>query len=379
VRDAVAVAREWAGEGFVALLLSGSHATGEAVWFEIGGRRLTVSDVDLYAVLRDAGACRAAAARARAEGAAAAARLRASGLEAPLEVGFVTPDGLARMPARPGTIELARHGVVVAGEAAMLGRVPRWSPREVSGEEVALLLENRGFELLFAWPSLAAEDVLARVRARHATLKAVADLATVLALRAGELPDGTASRLAWARERAEGLLGPALPTDLSGVPAGMEALWTACLAWRRGEAGLPPAGEGTEEWRRSVRAWCAVWWWLFDRAGREPWSRARQVAARAPLRRRLRRGLFAPGPASLADRARRMLAGTPQHRVNGSAAILLLSAAAAAGTPVLSPSALRTLRALGVTRATTWAEARAEVMRAWDRIVLGGRRGTETP
>lgn len=379
LREAVGIAREWAGDGLVALLLSGSHATGEAVWFERDGRRLSLSDVDLYAAMRDPRACRAAAERARRGRAAAAERLHAAGIDSPLEVGFLTLDGLARMGAKPGTIELARHGVVVWGDPAALARVPRWAPREVPAEEAALLLENRGLELLSAWPRIASPDALDRLHARHASLKTAADLASVLALRAGELPDGTAARVAWALPRAGAVLGPALPADLLDVPAGLEALWDAALMWRAGAGKSPTAAEGMAEWRRVTRAWCAVWWWCFAERGREPWGRALRVAARAPLPRRLRRGLLAPGGGSPSRRARLALAGTPQHRVNASAAILLLAAAAAVGSPVLSAGALRALRALGVTEAGAWDDARRDVLGAWNAIVLGGARPVGTP
>lgn len=376
VREAIAVASEWAGDGLVSLLLSGSHATGESVWLETGGRRVTLSDVDLYAAMRDEGARRAAAERAHRGRAPAAARLREAGLEAPLEVGFLTREGLSRMPARPGTIELARHGRVVAGDGSALARVPRWSPRDVPAEEAALLLENRGFELLLAWPALGSAEPLERARARHGTLKAAGDLAVVLALRAGELPDGTAARVAWARERAATLLAPSLPPDRLGAPAELDRLWSSCLAWRGGGAGPPEPGAAAEEWRCAVRGWTAVWWWWFAGPEREPWQRALRSAARAPLPRRLRRGLRGPGAGSPARRLRLALAGTPQHRVNASAAVLLLAAAASGSPPGLPAGALRALRALGVREAGTWDEARLEVVRAWDELVLGGQRGT---
>lgn len=378
VREAVAVAREWAGDGLVALLLAGSHATGEAVWLEHGGHRVTLSDVDLYAAMRDESACRTARARARAGRAAAAERLRATGLEAPVEVGFLTLEGLARLPAKPGTIELARHGRVVAGEASALGRVPRWTPRDVPAEEAALLLENRGLELLLAWPDLGADDPLARARARHGTLKAAADLAAVLALRGGELPDGTAARVAWARERLATLLAPVIGPERLGIPAELVRLWDACLAWRAGGAAPPAAAAADAEWRSAVRAWCAVWEWWFGGAV-EPWERALRAGARAPLRRKLRRGLGATGAGGPARRLALALAGTPQHRVNASAAVLLLCAAAVGpgATPGLPAGALRALRALGVSEAGGWGEARRDVVRAWDEVVLGGRRGTD--
>src|SRR5207244_4424778 len=72
------------------------------------------------------------------------------GLAAPLEVAFVTLDGLARMPARPGTVELARSGRVLFGDAAVMERLPLWEPASIDREERMLLLENRAFELWWA-------------------------------------------------------------------------------------------------------------------------------------------------------------------------------------------------------------------------------------
>jgi hypothetical protein len=377
IGEAVAVAREWAGEGLVALLLSGSHATGEGVWLEHEGRGITLSDADLYAVMADERACREGAARARAGRPAAAERLRRAGLEAPLEVGFLTRAGLARMGAKPGTIELARHGRVVAGDPGALAEVPRFAPRDVPAEETALLLENRGLELLAARPPAAARGPLERARALHGTLKAAADLAAVLALRAGELPDGTAARVAWARERAAAALAPVLSPDRLGLPAELGRLWDDALAWRTGRAHAPTGDEAAGAWRSAVRAWCAVWDAGSGGTAREPWERALRSAARAPLRRRLRRALSAPAAGSPLRRLALTLAGTPQHRVNASAAVLLAAAAASRSTPALPAGALRALHALGVSGASGWEEACRDVVRAWDAVVLGGQRGTD--
>lgn len=373
VREAVAIAREWAGEKLVALLLAGSHAAGEAVWLEHGGRRVALSDVDLYAAMRDEAACGAAAARAAAGRVAASVRLRAVGLEAPLEVGFLTAAGLARMPAKPGTIELARHGRVVAGDAAAHARVPRWSPRDVPAEEAMLLLENRGLELLLAWPLLGSEDPLERARARHGTLKAAADLAAVLSLAGGELPDGTAARVTLARERLAGV-----PALAAAAGDDLRRLWSACVAWRSGGVSPSEPDAVKAEWLAAVRAWCAVWEWRFAALARDPWERALRSASRASLPRRLRRGLRAPGPGSFGRRLALAVAGTPQHRVNATAAVLLRIAASSPHDAELPAGARAALRRLGVSAAETWEAARRDVVRAWDEVVLGGRRGTGT-
>jgi hypothetical protein len=110
-------------------------------------------------------------------------------------------------------------------------------------------------------------------------------------------------------------------------------------------------------------------------------------ARRARLRRRLRRALSWPtrsglGP-SLAGRLRYALCGTPHHRVNASAAILLLAAAEEGWSgmdPPLPAPAERSLAALGGAPAaarTDWGAAARAVVGAWDCWVLDGQRTAE--
>src|SRR5262245_58311501 len=146
------------------------------------------------------------------------------GLAAPLEVGFQTPEDLARLPARPGTIALQRSGQVVDGDPAWLARVPVWSARDVSREELWLLLENRGFELLWAWAVSPATAELIQLQGRHAVLKCALELAAVIALAAGEYPASARERVAFARRRR-----PAQGPGAAGEPP-----WEAALDWRAG-------------------------------------------------------------------------------------------------------------------------------------------------
>src|SRR5262249_12067536 len=133
---------------------------------------------------------------------ASARERREWGVLAPVEVAFVTFAGLARMPARPGTVELSRSGRVVAGDPGALARLPRWQPGAIGADERLLLLENRAFELLWAdaaW-TRGATDAGLRLRARHAILKTALELAAARTLARGELPEGAAARVARARE-----------------------------------------------------------------------------------------------------------------------------------------------------------------------------------
>lgn len=390
----IALARGWAGPERLALILSGSHARGDAVWAEVAGRTLSLSDLDLYAVVPDRAAQRAAIVRAAAARSGLKSRLSGLGLAGALEVAFLTPEDLARLPARPGTLELKRHGRVVEGDPAWLARVPQWAPRDVSAEEALLLLENRAFELLDARTGLAQRDPLARLEARHATLKTALDLAGVACLTAGEYPDGAPARVACARAR-----GPR-------PGSGPEPPWEAALAWRAGRVVRLEASAGASEWLATAGAWVALWRERVvaltgdgattspgpDRGG-DAYVMARQAARRASLRRRARQALTfrarsAAGP-GLLDRLRFWSRGTPQHRLGASAAVMLVRAvvAAADATPPGAPpgpgrdpaSGWRaTLAWLGVVRHPGEAgEAERELVRRWDRWVLDGQRTAE--
>lgn len=371
------LAREWTAGPREALVLSGSHAAGAGVWCAVGGRVVALSDVDVYAIMADEASARAARARVRAAGAGLAAKLLALGFAAPLEVGVLSLTGLERQPARPGTIELGRRGRVVDGDPGALRGLPSFGGGDVSREETLLLLENRGFELLIARPALAAGDALARLRARHATLKAAADLAGVLALRHGEWPEGARARIDWARAHALPLLEPSAPPVRNWSVGALESLWRSALAWREGDVELPPVDEAMAEWEAAASAWAATWWHLHEGGPRDPWARALRVAARAPVRRRMRQAVAQGAAVPLAARLRSACRGTPQHRIHGSAAVLLLAAASSAGAPALPAGALRALRVLGVTAAADWEGARSQVLRAWDHGLLDGLRTGE--
>lgn len=369
------IARRWAGTDRLALIVSGSHAAGEAVWVSHQGRSVCLSDLDVYAVVRDAAARRAAIARARSEAEGLGARLLAMGLAAPLEVGFHTPADLAALPARPGTLALRRSGRVVDGDPAWREAVPAWTARDVPREEIWLLHENRGFELLWAsCPASAEPPGLGALRRRHAVLKCALDLATVIALAAGEDPGSAAERVAWARPRWS--LPPWSLAGASSPP------WEAALAWRGGDAEPLAADAAASERMRTVAAWVTVWHGL---AG-QPWDPSRpfaaipRVARRARLRRRLREALR-PDPAVArlrhpGGRLRHALDGTPRHRLNAAAAaLLMLEASSAIGDRAAAAREReldRVLRRLGVERSGV--DRGAALVRAWDMGFLDGQR-----
>jgi hypothetical protein len=274
------------------------------------------------------------------------------------------------------------------GDASVRDVIPHWQPGDIAREEITLLLENRAFELLLGWPALASGSALECLRGRHARLKTIADLAGVFALEAEEWPAGAAARIDWARSHALAGFAEHVPGALVDVPAALDGLWDQALDWRAHDAAhpvtsVPSPAEARTEWRAAARAWSAVWWHHEGGTSErfDPWPLATETASRAPLRRRVRRALE---PASrsgvtppIGGRLRHLLAGTPQHRVNASASVLLIAAAVSPSAPALPAGALRALRSLGVSDARDWEQARAQVVRAWDLWVLDGQRTAE--
>jgi hypothetical protein len=374
--------RAAAGDALEAVVLSGSHATGEAVWASHDGQRVSLSDLDLYVILRDEAAVPGARRSLRLPPADV---LLHAGLAGPAEAGFVTLEGLARMSARPGTVELARSARVIEGDPGLLARLPRWEPGAITQEERLRLLENRAFELL--WARLIGSSGLDGLRAQHAVLKCALDLAASRALDRGELPASAAARVSLAIALGE----PAgSPSWLAGAWPGLAPLWRAAVAWREGAAVACSHDAFRADWRAAARGWAAAWWTETapNSTSGEPFARALEAAARGSLARRLRHAMRPlPGwPAAQAlahrlassggDGSRRAqggspllhaTAGTPELRLHGVAAVLVLAAAQAAGEPALPAGALHALRRLGLPRLRSFDDVARVALCAWGR------------
>jgi predicted nucleotidyltransferase len=364
---ALALVGRWVDEP-LAVVLGGSHARGEAVWLELEGRRVCLSDLDLHAVVPDARA------RLRAEGRFAApadlSALRAAGLDGPLELGVHTAAEWAALPARPATLELRRSGRVIQGDRAWIERLPDWRPSDVSREEVLLLLENRAFELIAArWPR--GGGAAAEMRSAHAQYKVALDLAMVERLESGAFEADASSRVRAARETRR----------LAGIPPRPEPAWDSALGWLAGR--VPAPAERAADWDRVAECWVRAW---SERVapGAETGDLeriARAAAGRARLRRRVRLAL-APEirrdcSPPLAARLAHLIAGTPQHRLDASAGALL-SAVVLARSSRDPESAGRRLRGivaeLGAVAPGTFDEIAARLLETWERWVLSGTR-----
>lgn len=360
------------GPTLEALLLSGSHATGDAVWADIEGRARCLSDLDLYAVLPDERSCEAS--RQGRWTSEQSGRLAEAGAWGPVEVAYLTRPGLARMTARPGTITLRIAGRVLHGDASTLALVPDVSVADIDFEERLALLENRGAELLGGKPGSSGARPESRWLARHATFKVALDLAGLLTLEAGQWPARVRERVAIAERRLHERPMPVTPDEPADA---LPAVWRRAIAWRAAPS-APVAGQDSQEWLAVVRQWCRMWWRLVTPSHHpeaEPWSAIRAVAARAPWPSRLRRSIgFRPRAGRPEGRMGHLLlaaAGTPVHRLTGSLTTLLFAASTSPAEPVLSAGAARTLAALGVIDASDWQQAARASHDCWSRWVAG--------
>jgi hypothetical protein len=290
-------------------------------------------------------------------------RLRATlGLEAPIEVAFMAPEQLERMTPRPATLDLPRRLVQLAGDDVWRSRFPRFQPSDVPLEEVRLLVENRGFELLDALARRRRPGELEALRRRHAVLKTVLELATAHGFLTGDHAESAEERVA--RARAKDRAFDASP-------------WSEALAWRSGAIAAVPADLEADEWDRAARAWCAAWRRAHGAAaGDDAASLVRHAGARAPWRSRIRQALsFHSGSGRVPALGARLLhapRGTPQHRLNASAAAVLLAAGERGSAAASLPA---NLRALGVIPADLDGEAAAaRLVRCWDTWILDGQR-----
>ncbi len=131
-------------DAIACIFAGGSLARGEAWYARIDGELEVYSDVDLYVVVDDE--AKLAAVRSAA---ASLATPEAGGVRflRPPDVGVYTRSDLAAQPARPGTIDLPVHHLLLHGDSSVPERLPRLDPSRIVREEALYLLENRVTEI----------------------------------------------------------------------------------------------------------------------------------------------------------------------------------------------------------------------------------------
>jgi len=364
----------------VAVDLIGSLARGEGTVLELGERPLVLSDLDLAVVLPDGRSRERAAPRLARASLALASDFATWDFLGAVDLGAYAVADLPRQAARPGTLEWARSGVTLAGDAELRARVPVHLPAAIPFEEILRLLENRLLELLAAHAG-ATSDRRRLWAAVYAGGKGVLDAALARLLMAGECPVGVEER---SRVYAQGPRGDAAPSAES------VGFWTtfkltptaASVAGRYGaHLGLGEWAEGA--WCEGGRALLAAYhdivvthWpaadgaWLARAAGR---ARHRRRIRRAldAWRENRRRGL-AWGRLGNVGRFAQM--GAPEHVLGAAAAQLVAEAVGeSAGTGGL-PGLSKIGGFVAQAAAAPWEERRRQAVLAWDRWVLRGTR-----
>ncbi len=367
-------------------ILGGSLARGEGTVWRDGVRVRALSDLDLAIVFAEPAAAARARAIAPATARGLARRLRARGLLGPVDLGVYALADLPRQGPRPGTLEMRRSGRVLWGPPDLPARFPELAEQDVPRDEALVLLENRGIELLHAWPGDApADDVDRQLVGMYAGLKAVVDAAFALVVATGRVPATQQARQAaleiLAVEGRSEALDAVLPDFIAeaafwgrmklapdpaaialhlGAPDVRDPVALARRAWRAGAHAhlLAYRTLGVHAAHRArLRRRLRRWWEesrrfaAFERAGRAPWS-------------------LRPWPA----RARLVAAGAPEHQLAACGAALLAAwdepgaggadwrAAMEHHFPGALPSRLE------------WDSCRTAVVRLWDAMHMGGVR-----
>jgi len=389
--------------GIQGLVLGGSLARGEGtVWPGFGGP-VALSDVDLAAVVDD----RARAARELpAVRAGIARRLAARGLAGGFDLGVYAPDDLARQGPRPGTLEYRRSGRVLLGPEGLTAGFPALTEKDVPPEEALVLLENRGAELLLAWPgphegTAGPEESRHALAAMYAGMKTVLDGAFALVVQSGSCPASGKARQAalesWTTvEGRSETLRAVLPDFFEDVRfwgAMKLAPDPASIALR---LEVPDAADvvalGRRAWREGARAWLGCYRIVAARQFGVPVTTrlehlAFHAAHRARPRRRLRRWLEAARDHAALDRAGRArwalrplreraglaLAGAPEHELAACVALLVGAWADPADGPDFR-AAMKRLFPGECPARLDWDRCRRAAVLLWDTLESGGAR-----
>jgi hypothetical protein len=157
----------------VAVFAGGSLGRGEVWAAHVDGCLEIYSDVDLYVVVDGAEACEAARRAVQAAQAESIAPGDAVFLRA-VEVGVYTRSDLLAQPVRPGTVDLARHHLLLHGDASVLRELGSAMERPIDEREALYLLENRATELSYGG---AGDEARARRLEAVAALKGRLDVA----------------------------------------------------------------------------------------------------------------------------------------------------------------------------------------------------------
>ncbi len=165
-------------------MLAGSLARDEGTFVETDRGRRLLGDAELLLVFEDGIAPPPAAdlalIREQIE-----ERLRRRGIRAEITLSAVGRGYLRRLPPSIFAYELRASGEAVAGEAAVLGLIPKFAAADIPREDAWRMLANRLVEQLAGTDELLAERPIISPEAHYRTVKLYLDMATSLLVFAG--------------------------------------------------------------------------------------------------------------------------------------------------------------------------------------------------
>jgi predicted nucleotidyltransferase len=351
------------GEFVEAVFLCGSFAAGdESVVLETDPPVL-LSDVDLVVVVRSLDTLLAWNGRRAELGAACEELWREVRFSGRVEVGVMLARDLAAMPAKPGVYDMRERGRVLAGDPAILGRIPAYVPSDITAREAVTLVENRGVSLLDARPGAGRGGAADPYPFLYRIARAYTDIAAAALSLAGAYVPGYAARAKLVRE----MVGAGERIPVAGLVDA--ALVENIERWTAFKLEPSAAAAGSD---RGPRAAEAIW----EETARdlvEFWRRARR-SGRAGVRRDNLRAWKAY--LSSLDGRRRIaivaaLGGTLLVRTPLEAAreegMRLLDHRVTRG----AAAPVRSARGGFPHRGGDWERAAAEVCAVWNGIVFG--------
>jgi hypothetical protein len=111
-----------------------------------------------------------------------------------VDVGFMLPADLERLPPRPGVFDLKKHGRTIYGCGKVLDLIPNYEPEQIGGREAVTLLENRIASLLGRFADRTAAEGRFHYPFYYEIARVHTDIATALLCISGLYAPGYRSR-----------------------------------------------------------------------------------------------------------------------------------------------------------------------------------------
>lgn len=210
-----------------AVFLCGSFAAGDESVVLEADPPVLLSDVDLVVIVKSLETLHEWRGRRADLGAACEDLWRDVRFSGKVDVGVMLVRDLEAMSAKPGVYDMRARGKVLAGNPAILDRIPAYAASDITAREAVVLVENRGVSLLDLRPGGRCRGETEPYRFLYGIARAYTDIAAAALAIAGAYVPGYAARVDRVRAMAGGGGDDALPRLVSPVLGGRIERWTA--------------------------------------------------------------------------------------------------------------------------------------------------------